>query len=162
MAMIHAGHQGMERMKQWGREYVWWPGMNRDIENISRTYVRLVDAFSKRVEYEEVKKLTTQIVIKVLKNTWAKFGVAMTVVTDEDPLFISRQFKIFCAETGAKHILAPLYHPSSNGQVERMVAVVKNWLRKLKDGGGEMWVAVSYYNNSRKGEEPLPVKKFLG
>ncbi|XP_065315334.1 uncharacterized protein LOC135924215 [Gordionus sp. m RMFG-2023] len=86
----------------------------------------------------------------------------MTVVPNGGPALISRQFKVFCAETGTKHILAPLYHPSSNKQEEKVVAVIKNWLRKSKDGSGKMWISVAYYNNKRKGEEPSPREKFLG
>ncbi|XP_065318876.1 uncharacterized protein LOC135926871 [Gordionus sp. m RMFG-2023] len=69
---------------------------------------------------------------------------------------------MFCIETGVKHILAPPYHPSSNGQAEKMVSIVKNWLRKSKYRGVEIWIAVAYYNNSRKGEEQSPAEKFLG
>ncbi|XP_065320898.1 uncharacterized protein LOC135928367 [Gordionus sp. m RMFG-2023] len=75
---------------------------------------------------------------------------------------LAAEFERFCRENEIKHILAPPYHPSSNGQAKRMVGIVKNWLRKAKYGKGEVWVSVAYYNNSRKGEEMSPSEKFLG
>ncbi|CAK9302873.1 unnamed protein product [Gordionus sp. m RMFG-2023] len=78
-----------------------------------------------------------------MKNLWARFGVTPTIVSDGGPAFISEQFKMFCVETEVKHILAPPYHPSSNGQAERMVSIVKNWLRKSKYEGGKIWIAVA-------------------
>ncbi|CAK9304212.1 unnamed protein product [Gordionus sp. m RMFG-2023] len=88
-----------------------------DFEN--KIYILVVDAYSKWVECEEVRG-TIQVVVK----TW--FGVAKLIVSDGGPDFISGQFKLFCSETGTRHILVPPYNPSSKGQPERLVSIVKN------------------------------------
>ncbi len=33
---LHAGHQGMERMKAFARSIVWWPGLDKEIEGLAR------------------------------------------------------------------------------------------------------------------------------
>ncbi|CAK9296000.1 unnamed protein product [Gordionus sp. m RMFG-2023] len=202
LIILHAGHQGIERMKQWAREYIWWPGMNEEIEYITkkcvpcntfanmphkevgniwpktsrpwerihvdffdlnkRSYFLVVDSYSKWIEYEEVHGLTTNIVIKKLQNLWAKFGIPEVIVSDGGPAFISEGFKQFCANTQTQHILAPPYHPSSNGQAERMVAIVKGWLKKAKYERGEVWIAQLYYNNSKNSGGFTPTERFLG
>lgn len=36
LEQLHEGHQGMVRTKSFARMYVWWPGMNKDIDRIIR------------------------------------------------------------------------------------------------------------------------------
>ena len=36
---LHNSHPGTSRMKNFARQYIWWPGMDREIENVA-TFVR--------------------------------------------------------------------------------------------------------------------------
>ncbi|XP_065322618.1 uncharacterized protein LOC135929818 [Gordionus sp. m RMFG-2023] len=84
------------------------------------------------------------------------------MVSDGGPAFISMGFKNFCIKLNANHIVAPPYHPSSNGQAERMVAIVKSWLMKTTDNRSEIWVLQLYYNNAKGKDGKSPAEKLLG
>ena len=36
---LHIGHSGMSRMKSITRSYLWWPGLDGDIEDLVRSHV---------------------------------------------------------------------------------------------------------------------------
>ena len=36
---LHRDHVGVVRMKAIARSYMWWPGMDADIENLAKSYV---------------------------------------------------------------------------------------------------------------------------
>ncbi|XP_065321239.1 uncharacterized protein LOC135928710 [Gordionus sp. m RMFG-2023] len=76
--------------------------------------------------------------------------------------FVSEMFGSFCLRNNVQHMLAPPYHPSSNGDAERLVAIVKGWLRKAKEGKEEVWIAHLYYNNGVGRDGKSPSEKMLG
>ncbi|XP_065322768.1 uncharacterized protein LOC135929938 [Gordionus sp. m RMFG-2023] len=100
----------------------------------NKMYLLVLDAFSIWVENEEVRGLTTQVVIKMLKKLWARFGVANIIFSDGSQTFISGQFKLFCEETGARHFSASipfkLKRPGrKNGSTcEELVKKIKQFL----------------------------------
>ena len=53
------------------------------------------------------------------------------VVTDGGPPFNSKELIDFCEKHKIKVMKSPPYNPSSNGQAERMVRVVKDGLKKF-------------------------------
>ncbi|XP_065323055.1 igE-binding protein-like [Gordionus sp. m RMFG-2023] len=60
---------------------------------------------------------------KEIEGIMARFGLPDTIVSDGGPAFFSKNFKQFCKESRIRHILTLPYHPSSNGQAERMEGV---------------------------------------
>ena len=58
-------------------------------------------------------------------------GFPTTLVSDNGPQLVSREFEEKMTRWGVKHLVSPPYHPSSNGLAERAVGIVKNRLKKM-------------------------------
>jgi transposase InsO family protein len=90
----------------------------------------VVDAHTKWIEALPMYSTTAQATIKAMRNLFARFGVPVTVVTDNGSQFISEEFFTFLAQNGVKYLQTPPKHPASNGLAERAV-------QTLKRGGGK-------------------------
>jgi len=69
-----------------------------------------------------------------MEDTFARFGIPETLVTDNGTKFISEAFQSFCLSHGIRHLRTPPFHPSSNEQAERFVDTFKRGLSKLTKG----------------------------
>ncbi|KRY10622.1 LanC-like protein 2 [Trichinella patagoniensis] len=141
-------HPGIVQMKALARRYVWWPKMDSEIENLwespripwSRIHVDLagpiygknflivVDAFSKWLEVRVMKNTTSESVISCLRQIFSIHGLPDIIVSDNGTQFTSH---IFQDKGGIKHITSAPFHPSSNGQAERMVRTTKEFIKKM-------------------------------
>ena len=167
---LHEDHVGASRMKAIARGFVWWPCLDKDIEDTVRAcqacqdtrhrpvqthshpwiypdapwsrlhadfaevsgkqYLVIVDAFSKWPEVHELGTHGTSTqTIEAFWRTFACHGLPERLVTDNGPQFTSQQFQEFMKANRIKHQLTPPYHPSSNGQAERLVQEVKKSLK---------------------------------
>jgi hypothetical protein len=95
-------------------------------------YFILIDAYSKWPEVYLMNSTTTTKTIEVLRHVFATHGIPSELVSDNGPQFISEEFKNFMKMNGVTHKRSPPYHPSTNGQAERFVQVLKNYLKTSK------------------------------
>ena len=58
------------------------------------------------------------------QNIICRFGVPRTLIVDNGKQFNSDKFKEFCQSIGTKIAFALVYHPESNGAVERANRIV--------------------------------------
>lgn len=173
---LHVGHMGIVKMKCMARSYVWWPGIDADIERTGqecvtcaaeatapprappqpwpfpaepwtrlhidflgpfhgRSFLVLIDATSKWIEAFHMTKTTAIEVIRVLRETFARFGLPKEVVSDNGPPFSSREYEEFMRNNGVKVTHSAVYHPASNGAAEGAVKLCKRAVKKaLRDG----------------------------
>ncbi|XP_055590876.1 uncharacterized protein K02A2.6-like [Uranotaenia lowii] len=97
-------------------------------------FLLLVDSFSKWVEIVKTNCTTSAATIGILRGIFARFGMPITLVSDNGSQFTSAEFATFCVENAIHHVTTAPYHPQSNGQVERFVDTFKRSLRKIREG----------------------------
>ena len=102
-------------------------------------YFTVIDSHSKWIEVIPTKWMTASTTIEMLRGLFSSYGLPETIVSDNGPGFISKEFQKFTTANGIRHIVSPPYHPASNGAAERAVQVVKQALRKhvldIRDSG---------------------------
>ena len=72
--------------------------------------------------------------ISYLRSCFAKFGIPVSVVSDNGPCFVSSEFDNFVRLNGIKHIKTAVYKPSTNGLAENMVKSFKDYLKTNGEG----------------------------
>ena len=92
----------------------------------------LVDSHSK---WPEIYQMSTTQTIDVLRHIFASYGLPEQIVSDNGSQFTSGEFAEFVRRNGIKHIHTALYHPSSNGAVERLVQSFKQSLKASSKEG---------------------------
>ncbi|XP_063629211.1 uncharacterized protein K02A2.6-like [Cydia splendana] len=118
-------HKWIRPEKAWSRLHIDYAGPFQ-----GKTFLILIDAYSKWPEVKIVPDMSSGTLINVLRDIFAEQGLPDTLVSDNGRSFISDQFKEFLSTNGIRQILTPPYHPASNGQAERTVQTVKNKLKK--------------------------------
>ena len=95
-------------------------------------FLVIVDAHSKWVDVYPTSGTTAKETIKCLQHSFSRFGLPISIVSDNGPCFTSQEFKDFCEHIGARHITTAVYKPSTNGLAEKMVQTLKKALRTSK------------------------------
>ncbi|XP_037930885.1 uncharacterized protein K02A2.6-like [Teleopsis dalmanni] len=166
---LHESHLGIVKTKSLARSFVWWPKLDRDIENLIKSCLPcqkllpspeksklipwtvtntvwqrihidfagpiknyhlfvIIDSFSKWVEVFKTKDITSNFVITKLRETFSRFGIAETLLSDNGRQFVSEEFKNFVNNNKINHILTAPGHPSTNGQAENFIKSLKKSL----------------------------------
>ncbi|XP_032226847.1 uncharacterized protein K02A2.6-like [Nematostella vectensis] len=68
-----------------------------------------------------------------MKNAFSRHGIRDIIVTDNGPQFASAEFNKFAATWGFDHISSSPRYAQSNGESERAVETIKNFLKKCDD-----------------------------
>ena len=77
---------------------------------------------------------TSSATIELLWKSFACVGLPDVVVSDNAATFTSDEFATFLKRNGINHVRTPLYHPTSNGLIERAVQTFKEGMRRLTEG----------------------------
>ena len=122
-----------------------WQGLHVYFKGpvLERTYLVVVDAYSKCPEIVNMLITTATATIKVLHEIFSRHGLPETIVSDNGLQFISEEFSNFCNNNGIIHRKSAPYKPSTNGQAERIVQVLKSAITRARITGEDIDTAVA-------------------
>ena len=96
-----------------------------------------INYFTKWVKAEALATITEAKVQNfVWKNIVCRFGIPMTIISDNGRQFDSHGFRSFCSSLGIKNKYSSPGHPQANGQTEvtnrTLLKIIKAWLVGVK------------------------------
>ena len=122
-----------------------WQRVHVDFKGpvLGRTYLVVVDAYSKYPEVVNMPSTTATATVKVLRDIFSRHGLPEAIVSDNGPQFVSEEFRNFCNRNGIIHRKSAPYKPSTNGQAERIVQVLKAAITQATVAGEDVDTAVA-------------------
>jgi transposase InsO family protein len=70
-----------------------------------------VDKFTKWIEVKLSASITVAKTVEFIKEIMYRFGIPNNIITDNGTQFTTREFKVFCADSGIKMNYASVSHP---------------------------------------------------
>jgi hypothetical protein len=99
--------------------------------NLKFTFV-IVEYFTKWIKARAVSTITSKTAQKFFwQNIICRFGVPSELIVDNGKQFDSQDFRDFCFSIGTKLAFASVYHPQSNGIVERANGKIFTAIKKM-------------------------------
>lgn len=113
-------HHWIRPNKAWSRLHINYAGPFQ-----GKTFLILIDSFSKWPEVKIVSDMSSTTLIKIVREIFAEQGLPDTIVSDNGRHFVAEEFQNYCKSNGIRHVLVAPYHPASNGQGEQTVQTIK-------------------------------------
>lgn len=113
-----------------------------------KTYLILIDYFSKFIEIGIVEKLDSIHTITLLKSFFARHGIPKIIRSDNGTNYSSDEFKEFVNSWNIKHVTSSPTHSQSNGMVERGIQTFKNMMRKAEYDNKDLYLCTLEYRTT--------------
>ena len=125
-----------------------WEKVGIDLfEFDSKDYLIVVDYFTNWWEFDRLHKTTSRAVIDKLKCHFTRFGIPSILVSDNGPQFISDEFNNFVNTWDIEHRTSSPGHQQANGLAEASVKSAKRLMKKTRDSGKDLMLALLEYRN---------------
>ena len=100
-----------------------------DFFQADHTYLAMVDRYSNWLSVFQLAKDDSANVIHVLRQYFARWGVAKEITSDGAPVFTSSAMGDFLNRWGVKHRVSSAYYPRANKRAELAVKSAKRLIR---------------------------------
>lgn len=140
-----------------------WQKVASDIFTLNQeNYIILADYYSNFFEVNLLKTMTSNTVIKILRENFARYGIPEVLVTDNARQYTSQEFKEFAKKFSFSHKTSSPYHPEGNGKAENAVKIAKSILKKCKDSNEDPYLGLLEWRNTpSSGLETSPAQRFM-
>nr|GEU89471.1 putative reverse transcriptase domain-containing protein [Tanacetum cinerariifolium] len=137
-------HPGADKMYYDLRDLYWWPGMKRDIAELTKS----AHFIPIREDY-----ITDKVARIYINDIIARHGLPVSIISDRDGRFASHLWQTISEALGTRLDMSTTYHPETDGQSERTIQTLEDMLRVcVMDFAGSWDTHLSlvefYYNNS--------------
>ncbi len=103
-----------------------WERIGMDLfDSQGKTYLIVVDYYSRWIEIKRLQNHTSDHVINILKELFATHGIPDIVISDNGPQYASESFQKFARDYGFIHATSSPRYAQANGESERAVRTVK-------------------------------------
>ena len=126
MCQFHQNAPKQAPVHHWEMTTEPWQRIHIDFaEYEGKSYLVLVDSYSKWLEVVPTRGQSSLDTIEALRKIFATHGLPDVCVSDNAASFLSEEFQTFISKNGIHHITSAPYHPASNGQAERCVETLE-------------------------------------
>lgn len=124
----------------------------------SNTYLAMMDYYTKWIEVREMRRKTSEEVIRHLKSIFSTHGIPRVLIADNMP-FSSSECKQFSDSWNFDIITSSPLYPKSNGLAEKAVGIAKKILKKSQASNTDFdLVMLNYRNHPTKGLDHSPAE----
>ena len=154
-----------------------WQKIGMDIfEYRGSNYLLIADYYSKFPIVRNLRNMTSETIIGILKTIFSEHGIPDIVFSDNGRQFNSAEFKDFAQKWSFEQRFSSPKHHQSNGFIEAMVKVVKSVMKRADAAGTDRHLAMLTYRatpvrtgiqspgellNGRKLKALLPIREYL-
>ena len=85
----------------------------------------VVHSHSKWQEVVTMASTTSTATVNVLLDTFSRFGLPKTLVSNNGPQFVADEFKAFLQQNEVKHVTSSPYHPVLTDSQNALLGVSK-------------------------------------
>lgn len=99
----------------------------------------MLDYATRYPEAIPLRNTTSKTIAKELFQIFARVGIPKEILTDQGTPFVSKLMKDLCAMLHIRTLRTSVYHPQTDGLVERFNRTLKNMIRKVVSRDGRNW-----------------------
>uniref|UniRef100_A0A8C5PIZ8 Integrase catalytic domain-containing protein n=1 Tax=Leptobrachium leishanense TaxID=445787 RepID=A0A8C5PIZ8_9ANUR len=99
----------------------------------------IMDYATRYPEAIPLRQTSAKNIAKELLQVFSRVGIPKDLLTDQGTPFMSRVTKELCKLFKVTHLRTSVYHPQTDGLVERFNKTLKSMLKKVVDKDGKNW-----------------------